>query len=81
MSLISKVGGDAFAQMALKSLIEYKVDTEYVFFAEAKSTGVIVTLVNAEGENAVAITPGPTAPCSRRTSRWRRNASPSRRCA
>jgi ribokinase len=52
VSLISKVGGDAFAQMALKSLAEYKVDTEYVFFAEAKSTGVIVTLVNSEGENA-----------------------------
>ena len=50
--LISKVGGDAFAQMALKSLNEYRVDTEYVFFAEAKSTGVIVTLVNSEGENA-----------------------------
>jgi len=53
VSLIGKVGGDAFAQMALKSLAEYKVDTEYVFFAEAKGTGVIVTLVNAEGENAV----------------------------
>jgi len=52
VSLISKIGGDTFAQMALKSLNEYKVDTEYVFFAEAKSTGVIVTLVNAEGENA-----------------------------
>jgi len=52
VSLISKVGGDAFAQMALKSLGEYKVDTEYIFFAEAKNTGVIVTLVNAEGENA-----------------------------
>jgi len=50
--LVSKVGGDAFAQMALKSLAEYKVNTEYVFFAEAKSTGVTVTLVNSEGENA-----------------------------
>ncbi len=50
--LVSKVGGDGFAQMALKSLNEYKVDTEYVFFAEAKSTGVIVTMVNSEGENA-----------------------------
>jgi ribokinase len=50
--LVSKLGGDAFAQMALKSLAEYKVDTEYVFFAEAMHTGVIVTLVNSEGENA-----------------------------
>lgn len=53
VSLVSKVGGDAFAQMALKSLAEYKVDTEYVFFAEAKNTGIVVTMVNSEGENAV----------------------------
>jgi ribokinase len=53
VSLVGKLGGDAFAQMALKNLAEYKVDTEYLFFAEAKNTGVIVTLVNAEGENAV----------------------------
>lgn len=51
--LISKVGGDAFAQMALKGLAEYKVDTEYIFFAEAKNTGTIVTLVNSAGENAI----------------------------
>jgi len=50
--LVGKVGGDAFAQMAFKSLAGYKVDTEYVFIAESKSTGVVVTLVNAEGENA-----------------------------
>ncbi len=53
VSLVGKLGGDAFAQMALKSLAEYKVDTEYLFFAESKSTGVIVTLVDAKGENAV----------------------------
>jgi len=53
VSLISKVGGDAFAQMALKNLAEYRVDTEYVFFAEAKTTGVIVTLVDYKGENAI----------------------------
>jgi ribokinase len=50
--LVSKVGGDAFAQMALKSLAEYDVDSGYVFFAEAKSTGLVVTMVNPEGENA-----------------------------
>lgn len=53
VSLVSKVGGDAFAQMALKNLAEYRVDTEYVLFAESKNTGVIVTLVNCEGENAI----------------------------
>lgn len=50
--LISKVGGDAFAQMARASLAEFNVNTDYIFTAEAKNTGVVVTLVNAEGENA-----------------------------
>ncbi len=50
--LISKVGGDPFAQMAKGRLAEFGVNTEFVYAAEAKNTGVIVTLVNAEGENA-----------------------------
>jgi ribokinase len=50
--LISKVGGDAFAHMAKDSLAEFNVNTDFVFTAEAKNTGVVVTLVNAEGENA-----------------------------
>ena len=51
--LISKVGGDPFAQMARKSLMDFNVNTEYVYTAEAMNTGVVVTFVNAEGENAV----------------------------
>jgi ribokinase len=51
--LISKVGGDAFAQMAKKSLTDFDVNTEFIFIAPAKNTGVVVTLVNAIGENAI----------------------------
>ncbi len=50
--LISKVGGDPFGLLAKESLTEYKVNVDYVHTAEAKNTGVIVTMVNAEGENA-----------------------------
>jgi ribokinase len=56
--LISKVGGDSFANMAVDSLAELKVNTKYVYSAEAKNTGVIVTLVNSEGENAVCVYTG-----------------------
>ena len=56
--LISKVGGDPFAQMAKASLAEFKVNTDFVFTAEAKNTGIVVTLVNAEGENAGCIYSG-----------------------
>lgn len=50
--LIGKVGGDPFAQMIRESLTELDVNIEFVSTAEAMNTGVIVTLVNAEGENA-----------------------------
>ncbi len=50
--LISKVGGDPFAEMVKRSLTEYGVNTDFVYTAKAKNTGVIVTLVNAVGENA-----------------------------
>jgi ribokinase len=51
--LISKVGGDPFAEIVKSSLKEFKVNTDFVFVASAKNTGVVVTMVNAEGENAV----------------------------
>lgn len=50
--LISKVGSDPFSQMAKKSLSDYNVNVDFVFTAAAKNTGIGVTLVNAEGENA-----------------------------
>lgn len=51
--LVSKVGGDVFAQMAKKILAESDVNTEHLFAAPAKNTGIVVTLVDAIGENAV----------------------------
>ncbi|MFA5239418.1 MAG: ribokinase [Phycisphaerae bacterium] len=51
--LISTVGGDPFARMIKESLSESGVNTDFVHVAEAKKTGVIATLVNAKGENAV----------------------------
>jgi ribokinase len=50
--LISKVGGDPFAQTVKDILSEFNVDTEFIYTAEAKNTGVVVTLVNSVGENA-----------------------------
>ena len=56
--LVSKVGGDPFARMAMENLAEFKVNTDFVYTAEAKNTGVVVTLVNSEGENAGCIYTG-----------------------
>ncbi|MDT8302307.1 MAG: ribokinase [Sedimentisphaerales bacterium] len=56
--LISKVGGDSFAQTVKTILIDSDVDTEFIYTAKAKNTGVVVTLVNSEGENAVCYCSG-----------------------
>ena len=56
--LISKVGTDPFGQMARDSLAEFNVNTDFVYTAKAKNSGIVVTLVNAEGENAACIFTG-----------------------
>lgn len=58
VNLISKVGGDSFADKVKSTLAEYKVNTDYVFTAQAKNTGAIVTIVNSIGENASLIYAG-----------------------
>jgi len=56
--LISKVGGDPFGQMAKTNLAEFGINTDLVYTAKAKNTGVIVTLVNAKGENGSCVYTG-----------------------
>lgn len=56
--LISKVGGDPFAKMAIDHLRERNVKTGLVYAAETKNTGVIVTLVNSAGENTSCLYTG-----------------------
>lgn len=50
--LVSKVGGDPYADMVRQELSDLGVNTDYVYTAEAMNTGVVVTLVNATGDNA-----------------------------
>jgi len=56
--LISKIGGGPFGEFAKKSLSQLNVKTDFVFTAESKNTGSIVTLVNSEGENASCVSNG-----------------------
>ncbi|HUW20329.1 MAG TPA: ribokinase [Sedimentisphaerales bacterium] len=50
--LVSKIGGDPFGQLVGAILAEFKVNTDFVYTAEAMNTGAVVTFVNAAGENA-----------------------------
>ncbi len=56
--LISKVGGDPFGQMVKAGLAGFGVNTDFVYTAEAKNTGTVITLVNSEGENATCTCTG-----------------------
>lgn len=56
--LVSRVGGDPFGRMTIDCLSEFGINTDFVYTSEAKNTGVIVTLVNAEGENASCVYSG-----------------------
>ncbi|MHC4395315.1 MAG: ribokinase [Planctomycetota bacterium] len=56
--LVSKVGGGPFGQMVKANLAEFNVNADFIYTAEAKNTGIVVTLVNAEGENASLIYTG-----------------------
>lgn len=56
--LISKVGNDIFGQIIRENLAGYNVKTDFIYTAEAKNTGIIVTLVNSEGENSVCVSAG-----------------------
>ncbi len=52
VSLVSKIGSGSFAKMILDTLTEYNINTDYVQCVKAKNTGVHLTMINSEGENA-----------------------------
>jgi ribokinase len=56
--LISKVCNDIFGQVVKENLADFDVNTDLLCTAEAKNTGIIVTLVNSEGENSSCIAEG-----------------------
>jgi len=56
--LISKVCNDIFGQVIKENLAVFSINTDLLYTAEAKNTGIIVTLVNSEGENSSCIAEG-----------------------
>ncbi len=56
--LISKIGGGPFNSIVKQSLAEFKVNTDFVFTAEPRNTGIVITMVNSAGDNASCIISG-----------------------
>lgn len=49
--LLARVGKDCFGDMIRQHLRRYNVLTDLIYTTQAMSTGIIVTLVNSDGEN------------------------------
>ena len=58
VSLISKVGKDAFGDMIRQNLAQFDINTDFIYTAPAKNTGIFVTTVNNTGENTCCISAG-----------------------
>lgn len=59
VSFISKLGQDAFADLARKTYAAEGIDTEFVFTDSGHSTGAASVVVEeARGENAIVVVPG-----------------------
>lgn len=56
--MVSKVGDDLLGRMVVDNLYRNKVGVEFVYTAQAMSTGVVMTLVDAAGENSGCVCPG-----------------------
>jgi ribokinase len=52
VNLISKVGNCPFGAMIKGVIEQYDINPKHIFTAQAKNTGVTLTLVNTAGENA-----------------------------
>lgn len=56
--LLSKVGDDSFGEMVKENLQTHGVNTDFVSIAHAMNTGIIVTMVNSQGENSSCVSAG-----------------------
>jgi ribokinase len=56
--LVGKVGKDNFGQMVKNNLADFGVRCDFVFEAEAKNTGVSVSLVSSSGANRTVVSKG-----------------------
>ncbi len=58
VTLIGRVGDDAFGRSAIQGLERARVNTDYVVSDAEATSGVALILVDDEGENIIAVAPG-----------------------
>ncbi|MCI0499232.1 MAG: PfkB family carbohydrate kinase [Planctomycetales bacterium] len=63
--LLTRVGEDCFGEMIRQNLRRHSVLTDLVYSTQAMSTGIVVTIVNSNGENSSCRSQGATRIMSR----------------
>jgi len=64
VSLVGRVGEDAFGLQVMEDLRSFGVDTTFVRVDKTMPTGLAVVMVDAMGRNAIAVAPGANAALS-----------------
>lgn len=61
VAITSCIGNDCFGEEIKENLVKFGVNVDNLFVAEAKNTGIIVTLVDCNGENISCCSEGANA--------------------
>ncbi len=58
VSMVGRVGDDAFGQTLIDNLIKLKVGTDFIKVDRGVSTGTAVIIVDKDGQNSIVVSPG-----------------------
>jgi ribokinase len=58
VSIVGKVGGDAFGEQMLRILSEEGIDTRFISIDPQSATGVALITVDAQGQNSISVASG-----------------------
>jgi len=61
VSLIARIGSDAFGEMSIESFKKEKISTENIYTDSEAPSGVAIIVVDDKGENIIVVAPGANA--------------------
>ena len=64
VTFVSKIGNDSFGKQSVEGYIAEGIKTDYIFTDSDSPSGVALILVDAKGENSIAVAPGANATLS-----------------
>ncbi len=64
VSLVAKIGADAFGKMSLDNFKKEKINIDHVYIDDHAPSGVAIIVVDDKGENIIVVAPGANAELS-----------------